>query len=312
MKFQLSLPSKKESIIVVVITAVIITLTAIFVGYRPEHNLMFGLFLVLFFASDFTRKLAVALIPFIVFGLSYDWMRVYPNYMVNPIDVEELYNLEKKWFGFESGGQILIPNEYFAIHYNSVMDFFAGIFYLTWVPVPIAFGIYLYFKKQRKIYLQFALVFLFVNLIGFAGYYIHPAAPPWYAMKYGFEPILNTPGNTAGLGRFDALLGVSIFDSIYGRNANVFAAVPSLHSAYMVVALFYAIKNRSNLAILITLTILMFGIWFTAVYSYHHYIIDVLLGIFCAALGIALFELVLMKLGWFKKFFDRYYNYIKE
>ncbi len=62
MSFKLSLPTKKESIIVVVITAVIITLTAIFVGYRPEHNLMFGLFLVLFFASAITRKLAVALI----------------------------------------------------------------------------------------------------------------------------------------------------------------------------------------------------------------------------------------------------------
>ncbi len=239
-------------------------------------------------------------------------MRVYPNYMVNPIDVEYLYNLEKQLFGLNISGEILIPCEYFARHYSSVMDFFAGIFYLTWVPVPILFGVYLYFKKQRAIYLQFALVFLFVNLIGFTGYYIHPAAPPWYAMEYGFEPILNTPGNTAGLGRFDALLGgVSVFDSIYGRNANVFAAVPSLHSAYMVVALFYAIKNKSNLFIIITLTILMLGIWFTAVYSYHHYIIDVLLGVFCALLGIGLFELILMKLGWFRSFFNKYYDYIK-
>ena len=39
--------------------------------------------------------------------------------------------------------------------------------------------------------------------------YIHPAAPPWYAMNYGFEPILDTPGNVAGLGRFDELLGCS-------------------------------------------------------------------------------------------------------
>ncbi len=311
MKVQFSLPSRRDSIFVVVITAFIIALTAAFVGFRPEHVLMFGLFLGLFFATESTRKFAVALIPFIVFGLSYDWMRVFPNYMVNPIDVKDLYDLEKYLFGINVDGKILIPNEYFAIHYSSVMDFFAGIFYLTWVPVPIAFGIYLYFKKQRKIYLQFALVFLFVNLIGFAGYYIHPAAPPWYAMQYGFEPILNTPGNSAGLARFDELLGVSIFNSIYGRNSNVFAAVPSLHSAYMVVTLFYAVKNKSNIGILIILTILMFGIWFTAVYSYHHYIIDVLLGAFCALLGIILFELVLMKIKGFKSFFNKYYDYIK-
>ena len=72
-------------------------------------------------------------------------------------------------------------------------------------------------------YLRFAMVFLFVNLIGFAGYYIHPAAPPWYAINYGMEAILNTPGNVAGLGRFDELTGLSVFQSIYGRNANVFA-----------------------------------------------------------------------------------------
>lgn len=308
---KVQLPSRRESIIVTGVTAFIIILTAVFVGFRPEHVLMFGLFLGLFFATEATRKLAVALIPFIIFGLSYDWMRVYPNYMVNSIDVKDLYDLEKLLFGININGEILIPNEYFALHYSSIMDFFAGIFYLTWVPVPIAFGIYLYFKKQRNIYLQFALVFLLVNLIGFAGYYIHPAAPPWYAMEYGFEPILNTPGNSAGLARFDELLGVSIFDSIYGRNSNVFAAVPSLHSAYMVVTLFYAVKNKSSIAIKVTLTILMFGIWFTAVYSYHHYIIDVLLGVLCALIGIALFEYVLMNIGVFKSFFNKYYNYIK-
>ena len=64
-------------------------------------------------------------------------------------------------------------------------------------------------------------------MIGFVGYYIHPAAPPWYVMNYGFEPILNTPGDVAGLGRFDAMTGLTIFQGLYGRNANVFAAVPS-------------------------------------------------------------------------------------
>jgi hypothetical protein len=311
MKIQLSLPSRKDSLIVVGITALIIALTAVFVGFRPEHVLMFGLFLGLFFATEATRKLAFALVPFIVFGLSYDWMRVYPNYMVNPIDVKDLYELEKLLFGMNINGEILTPNEYFAIHYSSVMDFFAGIFYLTWVPVPVAFGVYLYLKKRRSVYLRFALVFLLVNLIGFTGYYIHPAAAPWYVMEYGFEPILNTPGNSAGLARFDELLGVSIFDSIYGRNSNVFAAVPSLHSAYMVVALFYAIKNKSGMAIKITFTVLLLGIWFTAVYSYHHYIIDVLLGVLCAMAGIALFEYVLMKIRGFRSFFNRYYDYIK-
>lgn len=311
MKIQFSLPSAKEGIVVIVIAAVFSLLTAIFVGFRPEHVFLIALFLLLFFVNERTRKLAVALLPFLIFGISYDWMRVYPNYMVNPIDVENLYNMEKLLFGIHTGGQVLIPCEYFAIHNWPVADFLAGIFYLGWVPIPVGFGLYLYFLKDRNVYLRFAMVFLLVNLLGFTFYYIYPAAPPWYAINYGFEPVLNTPGNMAGLVRFDALLGIPLFDSIYGRNANVFAAVPSLHSAYLVVVLFYAIKKKCNWGILSVIIIFLFGIWFTAVYSSHHYIIDVLLGILCALAGIALFEYVLMKLGWFKMFFSRYLNYIK-
>ena len=258
-----------------------------------------------------TRKLAVALLPFFIFGVSYDWMRVFPNYEVNPIDVAGIYNLEKSWFGINDNGNLLIPCEYFTLYNWKFADFMAGIFYLCWVPVPIAFGIYLYLKKERSLYLRFAMVFLFVNLIGFAGYYIHPAAPPWYAINYGMEAILNTPGNVAGLGRFDELTGLSVFQSIYGRNANVFAAVPSLHAAYMVIPLYYAIVRKSSKMLIALFAIILVGIWCTAVYSSHHYIIDVLLGIFCALLGIFVFEKGLMKIGGFKRFFERYYNYIK-
>ncbi len=304
------LPPVREALSVLVVSALFLLLTGVFVGIRPEHFLMVGLFLLLFFAGKTTRKLAVALLPFIIFGVSYDWMRVWPNYEVNPIDVRGLYEAEKSLFGIHVDGQTLIPCEYFALHHCSVADFMAGIFYLCWVPVPIAFGLWLYFKGKRNLYLRFSMVFLLVNLIGFAGYYIHPAAPPWYAMNYGFEPVLSTPGNVAGLGRFDELLGITVFEGIYGRNANVFAAVPSLHAAYMVVALAYAIMGRCRRWLIAVFAFIMVGIWWTAVYSGHHYLIDVSLGIGCALLGILVFEQGLMRWGAFRRFFGKYTGYI--
>ena len=306
----LILPPAREALSVLVIASLFLLLTGMFVGIRPEHFLMVGLFLLLFFSGSYTRKLAVALLPFIVFGVSYDWMRVWPNYEVNPIDVQGLYEAEKSLFGITVGGQTLIPCEFFAQHHCSVADFMAGIFYLCWVPVPIAFGLWLYFKGKRSMYLRFSMVFLLVNLIGFVGYYIHPAAPPWYAMNYGFEPVLSTPGNVAGLGRFDELLGITVFEGIYGRNANVFAAVPSLHAAYMVVALAYAVMARCRRWLIALFAFIMVGIWWTAVYSGHHYIIDVSLGIGCALLGIFVFEQGLMRWNAFRRFFQRYSNYI--
>ena len=311
MKILNSLPSRNEILTVVVIAIIFIAITTVFVGLRPEHLLIVSIFLILFFAGKSTRKLAVGLLPFFIFGISYDWMRVYPNYEVNPIDVRNLYDLEKFLFGIEENGTLLIPCEYFALHHSVIADILAGFFYLCWVPVPIAFGLWLYLKKDRRLYLRFSIVFLLVNLIGFAGYYIHPAAPPWYAINYGFEAILNTPGNTAALGRFDELVGLPIFDSLYSRNSNVFAAIPSLHAAYMVVAFYYALVKKCHPAIITIFAVLMCGIWFTAVYSSHHYIIDVLLGITCALLRILFFEKGLMKIPGFIKFFNRYQHYIE-
>ena len=303
-------PTNRELLTLFLCLGIWLVVTALFVGIRPEHPLLIALIAVLFCAHPQTKKLVIALLPFILFAVSYDWMNIVPNYKVNPIDVQGLYEAEKSLFGITTAAGTVTPNEYFAEHHCAFMDFWAGFFYLCWVPVPILFGLSLYFMKQRNLYLRFAIVFLFVNLIGFAGYYIHPAAPPWYVMKYGFEPILNTPGDVAGLGRFDEMTGLGIFDSLYSRNSNVFAAVPSLHSAYMVIAFYYSLKAKYPNFLRVIFGIIMLGIWFTAVYSAHHYIIDAILGASCSVLGIFIFEKMLMKCGAFNRFITKYTAYI--
>ncbi|MGN0070125.1 MAG: phosphatase PAP2 family protein [Prevotella sp.] len=255
---------------------------------------MFSIYIIIFYAVLVafrpSRRLALALTPWLVFACSYDAMRLWPNYEVNPIDVQGLYEAEKSLFGIVAGQDVLTPCEYFARHHWPVADFMAGLFYLCWVPVPLAFALYLYFRGKYQAYLHFSLAFLLVNLIGFCGYYIHPAAPPWYAMNYGFEPVLNTPGNVAGLGRFDSMTGLPVFHALYGKNANVFAAVPSLHAAYMLIATIYAATARCSKPVVALFAFVCGGIWWTAVYSGHHYIIDVLLGIATTILGVFLLE----------------------
>lgn len=305
-----SAPRKSEILICLCALAFWLIITAAFVGLRPEHPVMALLIAALFFAGGASRRLVVALMPFAIFGISYDWMNIVPNYTVNEVDIAGIYEAEKSLFGISTAAGTVTPNEFFAQHTNSVVDFLCGIFYLCWVPVPILFGIYLYYARKEKSYLHFALVFLFVNLIGFAGYYIHPAAPPWYIADHGAEFILGTGGSVAGLGEFDRMTGLGIFDALYTRNANVFAAVPSLHSAYTLVAFIYAIRSKAPMGWKIALGIITLGIWFTAVYTSHHYIIDVLLGITCAFVGFALFEYGLMRIRPFARFISNYVNYI--
>jgi len=198
----------KESLVMLCALAVWLAVTALCVGFRTEHIWLALLIAALFFACRPTRRLVVALLPFIVFGISYDWMNIVHNYEVNPVDIRGLYESEKQLFGITAAdGTLLTPNEFFALHRTALMDFLGGVFYLCWVPVPIIFGLWMYFSGKVKPYLHFALVFLLVNLIGFAGYYIHPAAPPWYVALHGFDFRLGVPGDVAGLGALTGEVG---------------------------------------------------------------------------------------------------------
>ena len=116
----------------------------------------------------------------------------------------------------------------------------------------------------------------------------------------------------AGLARFDALTGLPVFHALYGQNANVFAAVPSLHAAYMLVATVYAVLGRSRRWLTALFAFICIGIWFTAVYTCHHYIIDVLLGIVTALVGVALTEWVLAHTARGRRWTDRYMSWIRR
>lgn len=266
---------------------------------------MFSIYLIILFivlvAWKKTRPFAIYFLPWFLFGIIYDSMRLYPNYKVHHIDVEHLYEAEKALFGIVARSaqelaavadhsSLMIPGEWFKVHNCAFADFMAGCFYLCWVPVPIAFALYLYLTKQKDWFNRFSWAFLLINIIGFIGYYIYPAAPPWYAMNYGFTPVLNTPGNVAGLGRWDAMTGLQVFHGLYGKNANVFAAVPSLHAAYMFLTTIYAVLSHKRWYTVCLFGFICLGIWWTAVYSGHHYIIDVCLGILTTIVGVLLME----------------------
>lgn len=299
------MPNLKTAIISTTFCLLYLVANTLFMGFSLSTCIVTIALCLLFNFSVSVRGLLTAFLPIILFAVIYDFMRVYPNYMVNPIDTRGLYELEKTLFGISTPDGQIIPSEYFKHNHCALADILSGMFYLCWVPLPIAYGLYLYITRRRCLCLRFTTAFLLVNLIGFAGYYIHPAAPPWYVMDYGFVPDHAIGGQVAGFARFDEMTGLGVFHALYGKNSNVFAAVPSLHSAYVPVALFYALRTKPSKIWLTLLTTVSIGIWFSAVYSGHHYVIDVLLGITCTILALALFEGLLMRIPLAKRFFER-------
>lgn len=275
--------------IATLIAALFLLWCYLLMGIRVEHFYILGLILLMYFVHPFSRKLFWYFLPFLVYIFIYDSLRVYPNYAFNEVHIASVYECEKNCFGINSAHGMLTPNEYFAENTHPILDVLSGFFYLSWIPIPIIFGIFLFVTHQRKIGLEFWIAFFMVNMVGFSIYYLYPAAPPWYVDQYGFDLLTNTMGNPAGLSRFDAFFGITLFEDMYSKNASVFAAIPSMHAAYPFILVYFAWKNRMKF-LLVLFIIQSVGIWWTAVYSMHHYVIDVLAGIFCVVLGVLFFE----------------------
>ncbi|MGN6178895.1 MAG: phosphatase PAP2 family protein [Mucilaginibacter sp.] len=295
--------------VVSVLSVVYLLLSVWLVGFKSDQVVLILLFNTLFYASGITRKFILGFSIFIFYWVLFDYMKAIPNYEVNNVHIADLYNVEKHLFGINVNGKILTPNEYWALKGTTFLNVVTGLFYLCWIPVPLSFAAFLFFKNRRE-FLYFALTFLLVNLIGFVIYYAFPAAPPWYVQQHGFvfQPL--TLGSTGGLSKFDAYFHINLFKSIYSKGSNVFAAMPSLHSAYPVIVLYYGFRNRLGLAN-IFFAIVVLGIWFTAVYASHHYVLDVLAGIICAIVGISLFRLLATRSKTIISWLDKYEAVIK-
>lgn len=298
----------KEIAIITGFSILYLVLSSVLIGFKPTQLILVGLFCVLYFVSATTRKLILGFLIFIIYWIIFDYMKLFPNYRFNTVHIEDLYELEKRFFGIRSGGAILTPHEYIEKFQSSFWDVMSGIFYLCWVPVPMLAALYFFFRKRDQ-FLKFLLTFLWINLIGFVVYYIYPAAPPWYIEQYGtvFNPA--TRGNTAGLQRFDLYFGVQIFHNIYAQSSNVFAAMPSLHAAYPMLVLYYGLKNKLG-PVNIAFAVVMVGIWFSAVYTGHHYLMDVLAGIICCITGIVTFNMI-VKRNPVKRWLDIYLRIIQ-
>jgi hypothetical protein len=253
-------------------------------GNRPEQFLLLGLMLGLVVWSEATRRFFVGMLPFLLFGIIYDLTHLtQPLVRYLHVHVEEPYLFDKFFFGIRTPAGVLTPNEWFQLHNWPVVDFFTGLAYIVFVFWAIGLGAYLaLFRRDeegRRLLTRFGWTFLLMNIAGFITYYVYPAAPPWYVADYGLGPAnMAARSSVAGAGRFDALVGIPYFASFYGRSADVFGAIPSLHVAYPLLAFLHGRELRKR-----WLDVASFGLFllvcFAAVYLNHHYVLDVLLGV---------------------------------
>lgn len=291
--------NKITIVFLLVLSFLYLVVSYLLIGSKPEQFVLVALVNVLYVLSDTTRRFITAFSVFIIYWIIFDYLKVIPNFKFNDVVISGIYNLDKQLFGIYENGTLLTLNEYWSRHGSIFLDLLCGFFYINWVPVPLLFASYLFNQNKRE-FLYFSLTFLLVNIVGFIVYYIVPAAPPWYVQEYGFTFTPLTQGSAAGLLKCDAITGIPVFQSIYAKGSNVFAAMPSLHSAYPLIVLVFSIRNSLKW-ISIVVAVIAIGIWFAAVYTSHHYLLDVLAGITCASFSMVLFFYVILKIAFVRE-----------
>lgn len=296
-----SLFSKKDIFFTTFISLLYLLISKLLLGFRKDQLGLVIIFNTLYYLSYTTRKFVTGFSVYIIYWILFDYMKAFPNYLYNSVHIESLYNAEKSVFGIYFNNKLLTPNEFWLQNTNAFLDVLSGFFYLCWIPLPLVFSAYLFYKNRRQFF-YFALTFFLVNILGFIIYYSYPAAAPWYVQLYGFYFHASTPGNTAGLARFDRFFNISVFETLYAKGSNVFAAMPSLHSSYPLLVLYYGLANRLGWVNII-FAFVTGGIWFAAVYTSHHYVLDVLAGIACAIAGIYIFQNWIVPNKRFQSFF---------
>jgi membrane-associated phospholipid phosphatase len=267
------------------IAAVYLTTLQIIGGLEPIHYILVGMGVVLCLWSDASRRLARIGLPFLLYGAVYDSMRYYADYIRSDVvHVREPYDFDLRFFSI--GG--LTPNEWLQRHTSRILDFFCGLAYtpMFFIGESVLLSIYLVNTRENKRAERFVWSFVAANFIGFACYYIYPAAPPWYVADHGFAVDLSVHASPAGAIRFDQLIGFPLMQGFYGKSADVFGAIPSLHVVYPFLAMVFGWKLPRFRPFAIGYWLL---VCFSAIYLNHHYLLDLIvgLGIACVVIGLA-------------------------
>jgi membrane-associated phospholipid phosphatase len=254
-------------------------------GGLATYHVLLGLLGLLDLYNERTRLFIRSFFPMVLVGVLFDSMRYYywPG-IEGRVHVVEPYLFEHTWFAV--GGRTL--NEYFLEHHGVLLDLACGFAYVAFAGEYVALALLLFFRGRADAARTASRAFLLVNVMGFATYFIYPAAPPWWVAAYGLgaTPVRIHPAPAAAL-RFDTLLGIHLFENLYGNGIDVFGSYPSLHVSYPFLALLLAVRYRELRWARAPAALFLALVSLSAVYLQHHYVTDVVLGIAYAAVALA-------------------------
>jgi hypothetical protein len=226
------------------------------------------------------RSFIVDWLPFLLLFFAYEAMRGFAAKTGFP--PHDLSGLERAVFGGAIPTLVLQHNFYHP-GVVSWQDVVAMFFYCMHFPLPIVVGFF-FWVNSREHYRRFVGALLFMCLIAFVTYLFWPSAPPWYQLPNEVVKINNR--TVAAL--WDSQYFVS--DIYHSFNPNQFAAFPSLHAAFPMLATVYAWQRYRLLAV--GLFLWSVAVLVSIVYLGEHYVVDAMVSIVYVAVATIIVEAV--------------------
>ncbi|MFI5491125.1 phosphatase PAP2 family protein [Actinoplanes sp. NPDC051859] len=217
-------------------------------------------------------------LPICVLLQIYNVSRSYADDLFAP-HVTELIRADEVMFGWATGGEV--PTVWLQQHLYDpgVVQWWEVVVSLVYVSHFLAvptIGVILWLR-QREQWGRFMRRWFTLSVAGLITYFLYPAAPPWWASVYGQLDEHVARISTNGWDVIGLHSAGNTLNALQVSASNPVAAMPSLHTAYalMAVVFFLPVVARKWWPLLLAYPLAM---TFTLVYSGEHYIIDVLVG----------------------------------
>jgi membrane-associated phospholipid phosphatase len=246
------------------------------------------------------RSFVVDWIPFVVLFLGYEFLRGLAGSSGIPVHYREVIDADRL-LGLGTVPTLWLQSHLHASGQTSALDVAATVVYFMHFAYPLTLG-YGLWLRDRAIFRRFAAALLGMSFFGFLVFLLVPVAPPWLAAAHGDLPrvIKIIDGTVATAFTHGAIAKTSVEPSVLPSyttwyyqhlNPDPVAAFPSLHAAFPMLGMLYAVRAFGRIGWLGALWVL--AVCFSIVYLGEHYLVDALGGIVLAVAAFAVGERVL-------------------
>ena len=217
--------------------------------------------------------------PFVLVLMAYELMRDLAATLHVP--PHNLAGVERGLFGGHEP-TLVLQATIRSLGDADLIDDIGSLVYSAHFLLPIGVGAWLW-TRNRDDFRRFGLSLVVLCALAFVTYVIVPTAPPWLAQPESVQHLMQDAVLRSGL--------PADLTWLYSHHDyNLYAAFPSLHAGFPVLAA--AAAWRSNKAVGVALSIWAVVVWVTVVYLGEHYVAEVAGGILYAAVALAIVSLL--------------------